>query len=266
MASRAQKMIENNDAWFYQGLGYLQALADEGRSRIQCSIPGALVAEILRYIENSMPGTTQRELEIILLRKDHEGAEWRAYVAHRRRSVTEKRLWRTWYGRYGKKDAIYQWQARQAEDAFSIQPPPTEDSPPIRPPYDLNRPIMKGLPQDGRGMSFEKMREILKRWNAIIIQRELEKVEEIKEEKIRGQQLLRALFRHEMGSSALVSQINSWEAIYVFMSSGQSCTSLDAVKQSFFSAREVIVQRENAKVMASLAALKMRYPDLEIDF
>lgn len=259
-------MIENHDAWFYQGLDYLQALADEGRSRIQCSIPGALVADILRYIENSMPGTTQRELELILLLKDHGGAAWRAYVAHRRRSVTEKREWRTWYGRYGKKDAIYQWQARQAEDAFSIQPPPTEDSPPIRPPYDLNRPIMKGLPQDGRGMSFKKMRDLINRWNAIIIQRELKKVEEIKEEKIRGKQLLRALIRHEMGSSALVSQINSWEAIYEFLSSGQSYTSLDAVKQSFFSAREVIVQRENAKVMASLAALKMRYPELEIDF
>lgn len=121
MASRAQTMTENDDAQFLEDLRYGQALLNEGRSRLHRSIPGALVAEVLRHIENSMAGTSQYELERMLLGSDHSGAEWRAYVAHRHRCVTEKRLWRTWYGRHGKKDTI---PPGPAEDVFGIQTPP----------------------------------------------------------------------------------------------------------------------------------------------
>ncbi len=44
----------NDDARFLEGLRYGQALLNEGRSRLHKSVPGALVAEVLRHIENSM--------------------------------------------------------------------------------------------------------------------------------------------------------------------------------------------------------------------
>lgn len=47
-------MMGNDDARFLEGLRYGQALLNEGRSRLHKSVPGALVAEVLRHIENSM--------------------------------------------------------------------------------------------------------------------------------------------------------------------------------------------------------------------
>ena len=257
-------MMGNDDARFLEGLRYGQALLNEGRSRLHKSVPGALVAEVLRHIENSMAGTSQYELERMLLGSDHAGAEWRAYVAHRHRSVTEKRLWRTWYGRHGKKDTI---PPRPVEDAFGIQAPPlppTEAAPPMPPPSEPNRPLMKALPHDGRAMSFGLLREIVKRWSAILIQKTLEDAARINDEQNRGRQLVRALLRHEMVLMPLWSQINAWEAFCEVLPSGESFALLDAAKQSFFSALEAIEQREHTRLMASYAALRKRYPELEI--
>ena len=62
----------------------------------------------------------------------------------------------------------------------------------------------------------------------------------------------------------LWSQINAWEAFCEVLWSGESFALLDAAKQSFFSALETIEQREHAKLTASFAALRKRYPELEI--
>lgn len=252
----------NDDARFLEGLRYGQALLNEGRSRLHKSVPGALVAEVLRHIEISMAGTSQYELERMLLETDHAGAEWRAYVAHRHRSATEKRLWRTWYGRHGKKNAI---PPCQADDAFGIQAPPLPptEAIPIPPTSEPNRPLMKALPHDGRAMSFGLLREIVKRWSAILIQKALENAAGIDEQN-RGRQLTRTLLRHEMVLMPLWSQINAWEAFCEVLSSGESFALLDAAKQSFFSALEGIEQREHTKLMASYATLRKRYPELEI--
>ena len=43
-------MMGNDDARFLEGLRYGQALLNEGRSRLHKSVPGALVAEVLRHI------------------------------------------------------------------------------------------------------------------------------------------------------------------------------------------------------------------------
>ena len=76
----------------------------------------------------------------------------------------------------------------------------------------------------------------------------------------------RALLRHEMVLMPLWSQINAWEAFCEVLSSGESFAFalLDAAKQSFFSALEAIEQREHTRLMASYAALRKRYPELEI--
>lgn len=113
---------------------------------------------------------------------------------------------------------------------------------------------MKALPHDGRAMSFGLLREIVKRWSAILIQKALEDAARINDEQNRGRQLARALLRHEMVLMPLWSQINAWEAFCEVLSSGES----------FSSALEAIEQREHTRLMASYAALRKRYPELEI--
>jgi hypothetical protein len=61
-----------------------------------------------------------------------------------------------------------------------------------------------------------------------------------------------------------LSKINAWEAFCEVLSSGESFVMLDAATQGFFSALEAIEQREHAKLMASYATLRKRYPELEI--
>ncbi|EMR0626283.1 TPA: hypothetical protein VDV93_005277 [Pseudomonas aeruginosa] len=123
---------------------------------------------------------------------------------------------------------------------------------------------MKALPHDGRAMSFGLLREIVKRWSAILIQKALEDAARINDEQNRGRQLVRALLRHEMVLMPLWSQVNAWEAFCEVLPSGKCFALLDAAKQSFFSALEAIEQREHAKLMASYATLRKRYPELEI--
>ncbi|SDQ40310.1 hypothetical protein SAMN05216597_0056 [Pseudomonas cannabina] len=100
---------------------YLEIYRDQGRSRCDRIVPGPLVAEILRYIENSLAGRSQYDLEQMLLGTNQLGAQWRAYVAHPRRDAEERKAWRTWYGRYGFKNSISE---QRAADPFAIQPPP----------------------------------------------------------------------------------------------------------------------------------------------
>lgn len=175
-----------DQALVFEAIRYQAAYRAEARQNHHRSIPGPLVAELLRYIEGSMEGVTQSELELLLLSSrtarttrldgDNLGAQWRAYVAHRGRDVHEKKEWRNWYGKYGKKEAIRQL---AVTDPFLIQEPPL---PPLDSDEDQSaaelpaRPQMRGLPQDGRPMNFHKMRDILARWTAALMQRAIEQV------------------------------------------------------------------------------------------
>ncbi|MDS4014718.1 MAG: hypothetical protein RKP46_10230, partial [Candidatus Accumulibacter sp.] len=95
-----------DEALVFEAIRYQAAYRAEARQNHHRSIPGPLVAELLRYIEGSMEGITQSELELLLLSSrtarttrldgDNLGAQWRAYVAHRGRDVHEKKESALW--------------------------------------------------------------------------------------------------------------------------------------------------------------------------
>jgi len=56
-----------DEALVFEAIRYQAAYRAEARQNHHRSIPGPLVAELLRYIEGSMEGVTQSELELQLL-------------------------------------------------------------------------------------------------------------------------------------------------------------------------------------------------------
>jgi len=157
-----------HEAMYYQDL-----FLAEKRANHHKSIPGPLVAELLRQIEGTMDGVTQVELEELFLspgtarsRGDNSGANWRNYTGHRNRDAVERKEWRNWYGRYGRRDKL---QAPKAPDPFLFQPlepsSAEEGQQEFKFTTDILPPLQRGLPQDGRPMSFSKMRDIIHRWS-----------------------------------------------------------------------------------------------------
>jgi hypothetical protein len=210
-----------DEALVFEAIRYQAAYRAKVRRNHHKSIPGPLVAEVFRYIEGSMEGVTQRELELLLLSSrtsrtarldgDNLGAQWRAYVAHRGRDSQEKKEWRAWYGKYGKKEAIRQ---SYDIDPFCIQQPPlplVDFEEGHGAPEHPSRPLMRGLPQDGRPMTFHKMRNILSRWEATLTQRAIEQVSCWRQAE-QVQSLVKMLYRVQMRLRSIVEIVNGWEA------------------------------------------------------
>lgn len=260
-----------DEALVFEAIRYQAAYRAEARQNHHRSIPGPLVAELLRYIEGSMEGVTQSELELLLLSSrtarttrldgDNLGAQWRAYVAHRGRDAHEKREWRTWYGKYGKKEAIRQL---AVTDPFLIQAPPL---PPLDSDEDQNpaelpaRPQMRGLPQDGRPMKFHKMRDILARWTAALMQRAIEQVACLPDEE-RTRALVRSLQRVQMRLHPIVEMVNAWEAANVLLAGGIWLETPDDLPADFSTALAGVEAREARKQQELVAYWEKRFPTL----
>ena len=121
-------MSQVDDAYVFEAIRYQEAYRAEGRRKHHQSVPGPLVAELLRYIENSIEGATQEILENELLvggvfGGGHRGAKWRAYVTRRDRDDDEKQAWRKWH------DSKREKNRGVDDDPFVVQPllPPQGD-------------------------------------------------------------------------------------------------------------------------------------------
>jgi|SRR5476649_410002 len=226
-------MDEDKDAILQNGLRYLKIYQDQGRSRCDRIVPGQLVAEILRYIENSMAGRSQYDLEHMLLGTNQLGAQWRAYVAHPRRDADERKAWRTWYGRHGCKNSVSE---QRTEDPFAIQPPPLpqlderevevsllETEPP--------RPLMRALPNDGRSMTFHLLREVIRRWSTTVVARYL--AESTSQGCGNGSDAGQALSRHTTSLATIRTSLNAWEAAYEVLTSSD-CPESIVFETEFF--------------------------------
>ena len=260
-----------DEALVYEAIRYQAAYRAEARQNHHRSIPGPLVAELLRYIEGSMEGVTQSELELLLLSSrtartkrldgDNLGAQWRAYVAHRGRDVHERKEWRTWYGKYGKKEVI---RKLAVTDPFLIQMPPlssmNSDKEQSRP--DLpTRPQMRGLPQDGRPMNFHKMRSILARWMAALTQRAIEQVACLPDEE-RPPALLRSLQRVQMRLHPILQMVNAWQAANELLASGILLDTPNDLPTDFSAALADVEARETYKQQGLVAYWEKRFPAL----
>ncbi|MBU0915577.1 hypothetical protein [Aquabacterium parvum] len=260
-----------DQALVFEAIRYQAAYRAEARQNHHRSIPGPLVAELLRYIEGSMEGVTQSELELLLLSSrtarttrldgDNLGAQWRAYVAHRGRDVHEKKEWRNWYGKYGKKEAIRQL---AVTDPFLIQEPPL---PPLDSDEDQSaaelpaRPQMRGLPQDGRPMNFHKMRDILARWTAALMQRAIEQVACLPDEE-QPPALVRSLQRVQMRLHPIVGMVNAWEAANELLSNGILLDTPNDLPADFSAALDGVEARETHKQQELVAYWEKRLPAL----
>ncbi|MDD3326594.1 MAG: hypothetical protein PHW25_05845 [Zoogloea sp.] len=260
-----------DEALLFEAIRYQAAYRAEARQNHHRSIPGPLVAELLRYIEGSMEGVTQSELELLLLSSrtarttrldgDNLGAQWRAYVAHRGRDDQEKREWRTWYGKYGKKEAIRQL---NVTDPFLMQEPPLPplDSDEDHSPADLPaRPPMRGLPQDGRPMKFHKMRDILARWTAALMQRAIEQAARLPDE-AQTHALVRSSQRVQMRLHPILEMVNAWEAANELLASGIWLETPDALPADFSTALAGVEAREARKQQELVAYWEKRFPTL----
>ena len=260
-----------DEALVHEAIRYQAAYRAEVRQNHHRSIPGPLVAELLRYIEGSMEGVTQNELERMLLSSDtartarldgdNLGAQWRAYVSHRGRDAHEKREWRAWYGKYGKKEAIRQL---AVTDPFLIQEPPLpsldsdEDQRRAESPM---RPPMRGLPQDGRPMNFHKMRGILARWTAALTQRAIEQVARLPDEE-QPAALVRSLQRVQMRLHPIAGMVNAWEAANELLAGGVWLNTPDDLPADFSIAVAGIEAREARKQQELIAYWEKRFPGL----
>ncbi|NVZ72588.1 MULTISPECIES: hypothetical protein [Pseudomonas] len=239
-------MDKDKDAILQNGLRYLKIYRDQGRSRCDRIVPGQLVAEILRYIENSMAGRSQYDLEHMLLGTNQLGAQWRAYVAHPRRDAEERKAWRTWYGRHGCKNSVSE---QRTEDPFAIQPPPLpqldegeveisllETEPP--------RPLMRALPYDGRSMTFHLLREVIRRWSTTVVARYL--AESTSQRCDNASDAERALSRHTTSLVTIRTSLNAWEAAYELLTLPDSPEST-VFKTEFFQLFQRLEERDQER-------------------
>jgi len=102
-----------DDAYIFEAVRYLEAYQAEERQNLHKSVPGPLVAELFWYIESSLDGVKQEDLECRLLAvvkkglRDKESAsEWRAYAPNPGRNSDEISVWRRWRHGHGKKKGI----------------------------------------------------------------------------------------------------------------------------------------------------------------
>ncbi|SDQ47188.1 hypothetical protein SAMN04490192_1360 [Pseudomonas lundensis] len=246
-------MDERNAAILQNGMRYLEIYRDQGRSRCDRIVPGPLVAEILRYIENSLAGHSQYDLEQMLLGTNQLGAQWRAYVAHPRRDAKERKAWRTWYGRHGFKNSISE---QRAADPFAIQPPPLPqldegESEIPRPGTEQPRPLMRALPNDGRSMTFHLLREVIRRWSTIIVERYL--AESISQDWRNTSDAERTLSRHITSLMTIRTSLNAWEAAYELLTLQSSPGSIDS-ETEFFQRFQRLEERDQEHDLCSHTA------------
>lgn len=245
-------MQQVDEAVVFQAVRYQEAYRAEGRRNHHRIVPGSLVAELLRYIENSLPDKTQRELELDVLVSESEkggndGAQWRAYVAHRERDCDEKKVWRAWYGKYGQKDGL---RLSVNDDPFAIQTLPLPvldaDEALIPPASQLSRPLMRGLPQDGKPMKFETIRDVIKRWAAIIIQQSFKQAACLDEADM-THCLAKSLLRVHMCLHPILTTINVWEAANQALACEVMLNVSDVPPLEFTKALAEITEREERK-------------------
>ena len=254
-------MPEIDVAMLDQAMRYQKAYLESGRTNHHRSIPGPLVAEILRYVENSMAGRSQNEIERILLGSDSLGAHWRAHVAHRNRTAEEKKEWRIWYGRYGEKDVF---RLKVSTDPFFRQAPPLSKTEPNRMaeeiPTIVSTPLMRGLPNDGRPISFSKMRGVLGKWSVFLAKGVIDQAADLADDH-RTQFLVRRLGRVKMISETILSLVDVWETANQMLAIGLHLSETDGLPCEFIAALEAIKKRDEVKQKAQIEWAEEWFPN-----
>ena len=120
---------------------------------------------------------------------------------------------------------------------------------------------MRGLPQDGRPMKFHKMRDILARWTAALMQRAIEQVACLPDEE-RTRALVRSLQRVQMRLHPIVEMVNAWEAANELLAGGIWLDTLDDLPADFFTALAGVKAREARKQQELVAYWERRFPTL----
>lgn len=206
------------------GRRYAAALLAEGRVRLRDrvpSVPGALVAQTLWWIEGALPHFSRGRLEVELLELNSlKGAGWRRYTTARSRGTAESLCWRGWadtrrqVARYHKNidAAADSWSGYSIFASFLaryfVSPNFTiRDVGEYHLPA-IDKPLLKGMPGDGAPMTFSKLRRIVVRAQVLLVEYAAQRASNDAEK------LEKLLWNQSIAVLSLLETIDAWEACH----------------------------------------------------